>query len=202
MYCDIGMTIANILTDTRGCVFNSIKGALNMKNIQKGFTLIELMIVVAIIGILAAVAIPAYQDYTVKSKVTEGTSLATPGMTSFGVNCSEGTIVNVVNSSPWYNASLGISTSITGKYVASVQAAVVQGQTGTQDGIGTITVKFNTAIPAVDSECYTYIGTCKAGVGMTWTAVQNDNTGALTGVAGTQCGSVTGGFAQKFLPKT
>jgi type IV pilus assembly protein PilA len=47
-----------------------------MKKAQQGFTLIELMIVVAIVGILAAVALPAYQDYTVRSKVTEGLSLA------------------------------------------------------------------------------------------------------------------------------
>ncbi len=54
-----------------------------MKNVQKGFTLIELMIVVAIIGILAAIALPAYQDYTKRSHVSEGLSLA--GAAKLGV---------------------------------------------------------------------------------------------------------------------
>ena len=60
----------------------------SMQMVQKGFTLIELMIVVAIIGILAAVALPAYQDYTKRAKVTEGLSLASSAKTAVAENAA------------------------------------------------------------------------------------------------------------------
>jgi len=85
-----------------------------MKKIQQGFTLIELMIVVAIIGILAAIAIPAYQDYTSRAKVTEGINVA--GAAKNAV--SEYKIS--VGSFPTKNAQAGIADTIASTYVKSL----------------------------------------------------------------------------------
>lgn len=88
------------------------------RSIQKGFTLIELMIVVAIIGILAAVALPAYQDYTVRAKVSEVILAASACRTSITETLQSGNTLPSVD-----NAWGCESTGSTSKYVASIQTS-------------------------------------------------------------------------------
>jgi type IV pilus assembly protein PilA len=95
-----------------------------MKSMQKGFTLIELMIVVAIIAILAAIAIPAYQDYLVRSQVSEGSVLADGAKTAISEFYSNKGYFPGANSS----AGLATAVSIKGKYVTQVDAGTDAGK--------------------------------------------------------------------------
>ena len=99
---------------------------------QQGFTLIELMIVVAIIGILAAIALPAYQDYTIRAQVSEGMTLASGARTAVAEN------FQATGTWPTNNEVAGLAdpTDISGTYVTSVTVAAAA--TG-----GTITALFN-----------------------------------------------------------
>jgi type IV pilus assembly protein PilA len=85
-----------------------------LKQVQKGFTLIELMIVVAIIGILAAIAIPAYQNYTIRAQVTEGLTLADGWKTAIAeYYANTGVMPNAIG-------NLAGTSQSTGKYEASI----------------------------------------------------------------------------------
>ena len=126
-----------------------------MKKVQQGFTLIELMIVVAIIGILAAVAIPAYQDYTKRAHVTEGLSLASSGKTAVTE------YYNSKGSLPPGNISAGLATfpSINGNAVVSVKVTA-----------GLLTITYNAKVltgAILNLSPVTGVGgvkwTCKAG---------------------------------------
>jgi type IV pilus assembly protein PilA len=170
------------------------------QSVQKGFTLIELMIVVAIIGILAALAIPAYTDYTIKSRVSEGASLVGSAKTAVEVYWSEnGTMISDTTGVIIVNADVDF-TSQSAQYVSSVNISpdaagttpiiVVALRSGTAklggDADGT-----NTG--GADAGCFEYVPSRSAGSNITWD------------IAIAECAAISGsagGVAPKYLPKT
>jgi type IV pilus assembly protein PilA len=141
-----------------------------MKTMQKGFTLIELMIVVAIIGILAAIAIPAYQTYTIRAQVSEGASLASGLETAFAENyANTGTAAAT-------NAAVGIpaANTIAGTYVSNVALTAA----------GQITVTYGAKANAkINGLTVIYSAYASPNGDITW--VCNDGTAATKAIGGT-----------------
>ena len=124
-----------------------------MKRVQKGFTLIELMIVVAIIGILAAVALPAYQDYTIRAKVSE----LVLGASGFKTTVAE----KAASDGALASAGLGLTVTAGGKITAgSVTDGGVITVSGTAATLGTaVTITLTPSISASGSVAWA----CSAG---------------------------------------
>ena len=160
------------------------------RSIQKGFTLIELMIVVAIIGILAAVALPAYQDYTIRAKVTEGLVLAG--------SAKQSVIDNAANSKPYDAGFTPITAANATKNVGTMGVSLTTGQitigyTAAAGGAGaTLILRPYTGTPAVPVALPDSTG---GGY-----APPADNVKWACGAAGAAAPAVAGTLQAKFAP--
>lgn len=121
---------------------------------QKGFTLIELMIVVAIIGILAAIALPAYQDYTTRAKVTEAIGFAAAAKTAVSEH------VLTRDAWPASNSAAGLAATISSPVVKSVAV-------GNANGVITVTLS-SAGLGEAKDGTFTLTGST-AGAGVSWT---------------------------------
>ena len=139
---------------------------------QSGFTLIELMIVVAIIGILAAIAIPAYQDYTIRTQVTEGLNLAAEIKTAAGDFWS-----NRGRTGPAGSIGVASAASISGNYVT--QVAVV-GAGNADAGFGINVTYGNRANQKITGNIVSIRSTSNAAGGLVWVCGNAATPGALT----------------------
>jgi type IV pilus assembly protein PilA len=153
--------------------------------VQKGFTLIELMIVVAIIGILAAVALPAYQDYTVRAKVTEGLSLAGSAKTAVTENAANG----APYASGWTPppGTKNVSTVVVDEAagfitVTYTQASGAVDTAGTAGGTLIITPLNGSAVFTSGTASTSIVPTAGAVV---WICKANGSASTLAGTAGT-----------------
>ena len=123
-----------------------------MKTFQKGFTLIELMIVVAIIGILAAVALPAYQDYTIRAKVSELMLAASGARTCIteAAQSAGGTVPSTVAA----DCSIANAGKVTGSTVSTVGVVTVTGSTAASSVGAAVTV---TLTPTATNNTLTWV---------------------------------------------